>query len=172
MLVLVVGASGVGKDTLMEAARRALAEDPRFRFVRRTITRPAEAGGEDHDPVSDPEFDERDHDLQWRAHGLRYGIPAGISEDLARGRIIVANVSRAVIKEAAERFPVRVIEVTAPPALLAARLAARGREDSEGVAARLSRSVALPAGVDVRSVVNDGSLAQGIERFLAALTES
>ena len=171
MLVLVVGASGVGKDTLMEAARRVLAEDKRFRFVRRTITRPADAGGEDHDPVTEPEFDARDHDLEWQAHGLRYGIPAGIAEDLARGRIVVANVSRGIISEAAERFPVRVIEVSAPPELLAARLAARGREDSEGVAARLSRSVALPASVDARRVVNDGSLAQGIERFLAALTE-
>ena len=37
MLVLVVGPSGAGKDTLMAAARLRLEGDPRFRFVQRDI---------------------------------------------------------------------------------------------------------------------------------------
>ena len=48
MLVAVVGPSGAGKDTLMGLARARLEGDTRFRFVQRTITRPAEAGGEVH----------------------------------------------------------------------------------------------------------------------------
>ncbi len=169
MLVLVVGPSGAGKDTMLEAARAAL---PGIRFVRRVITRPAEAGGEDHEAVSEAAFARRDFALQWQAHGLRYGIPADIADDLAAGRTVVANVSRGVIADAAARFPVHVIEVTAPPAVLAARLAARGRESGADVAARLARTVPLPDGVRVSQVVNDGTMAEGVARFLGALTQA
>src|SRR5258708_1339198 len=127
MLVLVVGPSGAGKDTLLEAARRALADDPRFRFVRRVITRPADAGGEAHEAVTEEEFARRAFALQWQAHGLHYGIPA---ETIVGGPVVVvANVSRTVVADAARRFPTRVIEVTAPVEVLAARLAARAREN-------------------------------------------
>jgi phosphonate metabolism protein PhnN/1,5-bisphosphokinase (PRPP-forming) len=172
MLVLVVGPSGAGKDTLLEGARRALAGDARFRFVRRAITRPAEAGGENHEPLTDADFAQRDFVLQWQAHGLRYGIPADIADDLAAGRVVVANVSRAVLADAAARFPVRVIEVTAPPEVLAARLAARGRETASDIAARLARAVALPAALAAETVLNDASPDSGIARFLAALSRA
>lgn len=172
MLVLVVGPSGAGKDTLLDGARAALAGDPRFRFVRRIITRPAQAGGEAHEAVTEAAFAARDFALSWGAHGLRYGIPADIADDLAAGRVVIANVSRGVIADAARRFPVRVIEVTAPPAVLAARLAARGREAAADIAARLARNVALPDGVPVDVVMNDAEVADGIARFVGALTRA
>jgi phosphonate metabolism protein PhnN/1,5-bisphosphokinase (PRPP-forming) len=172
MLVLVVGPSGAGKDTLLDAARQALADDPRFRFVRRVITRPAEAGGEAHEAVTDAEFAARAFALAWQAHGLRYGIPDDIATDLAAGRVVVANVSRGVIAEAAGRFPVRVIEITAPPQSLAARLATRGRESAADVAARLARTVALPDRVMVETVMNDATVEAGTARFLAALNRA
>ena len=172
MLVLVVGPSGAGKDTLLNAVRRALAGDPRFRFVRRVITRPADPAGEDHEPVTEAEFATRDFALRWQAHGLRYGIPADIADDLARGVVVVANVSRAVIAEAATRFPVRVIEITAPPHILAQRLAMRGRETEADIAARLARSVPLPDNVAADTVVNDTTPEIGAERFLAALSSA
>src|SRR6202040_1175469 len=109
MLVLVVGPSGAGKDTLLDAARQALADDPRFRCGRRVITRTAQAGGEAHESVPDAEFATRDFALSWQAHGLRYGIPADIAADLQSGRVVVANISRGIITQAARRFPVRVI---------------------------------------------------------------
>jgi len=169
MLVLVVGPSGAGKDTLLEGARTVLAGDARFRFVRRVITRPAEAGGETHEAVTEAVFAARAFALSWGAHGLRYGIPLDIAADLAAGRVVVANVSRNIIAEAAERFPVRVIEVTAPRAVLASRLAARGRETAADIAGRLARSVALPAGVPVDVVMNDAGVTDGITRFVATL---
>jgi ribose 1,5-bisphosphokinase len=172
MLVLVVGPSGAGKDTLLDAARRTLAGDPRFRFVRRVITRPAEAGGEAHEAVTAAEFAARDFALAWEAHGLRYGISADIVVDLDAGRVVVANVSRGVIAEAVERFSVRVIEITAPPQVLAARLARRGRESAADVAVRLARSVAVPDWIPAETVMNDATVDAGVTRFLAALSRA
>jgi len=169
LLVLVVGPSGAGKDTLLDAARLALAGDPRLRFVRRTITRPAGVGGEAHQPVTEAEFAALRFALSWEAHGLRYGIPADIDADLAAGRVVVASVSRTVIAEAAQRFPVRVIEITAPPDLRAKRLAERGREATPDVAARLARSIALPPDIPAVTVVNDATIERGAARLVAAL---
>jgi len=172
MLILVVGPSGAGKDTLLNAARQALANDLRFRFVRRVITRPTDPGGEEHESVTPAQFAERSFALQWQAHGLHYGIPEDIAADLAAGIVVVANVSRAVIATAAKRFTVRVIEVTAPPHILAARLAIRGRETAADIAARLARAVKLPANVTVETVVNDATPDISAARFLAALSRA
>jgi ribose 1,5-bisphosphokinase len=172
MLVLVVGPSGAGKDTLLNLAQTALAGDARFRFVRRVITRSAEAGGEDHEPVSLPEFVARDFALSWEAHGLHYGIPADVADDIARGVVVVANVSRSVIAEAAARFPVRVIEVTAPREVLLARLAARGRETAADVANRLARRIPLPHGIEAVTVVNDSLPEVGAEQLLVHLARA
>jgi phosphonate metabolism protein PhnN/1,5-bisphosphokinase (PRPP-forming) len=172
MLVLVVGPSGAGKDTLLEAARRELADDSRFCFARRVITRPADAGGEAHEAMTREEFASRDFALQWHAHGLNYGIPSAVVDDIRRGRVVVANVSRTVIADAARQFPTRVIEVTAPADVLAARLASRARENASDQALRLSRNVAMPEHVNVETVLNDGSLEEGVARFLAALSRA
>ncbi|PHK97004.1 phosphonate metabolism protein/1,5-bisphosphokinase (PRPP-forming) PhnN [Pseudoroseomonas rhizosphaerae] len=176
-LVTVVGASGAGKDTLLGAARAALAADPRFVFARRVITRPAEArnhpGAEDHSPMTEAEFEAARADgafaLHWRAHGLCYGIPRAIERDMVEGRVVVANLSRTVLAEAAARYRLRVLLVTAPPAVLAARLAGRGRESAAEIALRLGREATLPEGLAVREVANDGTPEEGAARLLAAL---
>ena len=169
MLILVVGPSGAGKDTLLAAARARLAGDPGFRFVRRVITRPADPDGENHEPVTPEAFAARRFALQWTAHGLSYGIPQDIEDDLAFGRHVIANTSRAVITEAVARYQARVILITAPITILARRLAQRGRETEADIAARLAREVALPPGIDSETVLNDATPDEGAERFLAAL---
>lgn len=174
-LILVVGPSGAGKDTLLDGARLALADDPRFVFARRVITRPAGAGGEDHEPATEAVFAEHerrgDFLLSWRAHGLGYGLPGALADDLAVGRSVIANVSRSVIAEAAARYaPIAVIEVTAPLEIRAERLARRGRETAADVAQRLAREgAAAPEGVAVTTVVNDAGPDEGVARFLAAV---
>jgi phosphonate metabolism protein PhnN/1,5-bisphosphokinase (PRPP-forming) len=173
MLVLIVGPSGAGKDTLLDAVRAKLAGRSDIRFARREITRNATPGGEDHLPVDLETFQSRcrsgGYALWWEAHGLGYGIGADITHDLAAGRIVVASVSRAVIPEAATRFDVRVIEVTAPPEVLAQRLASRGRESAEDIARRLQRQVKLPADIPCLTVMNDDTVAVGASNLLHAI---
>jgi phosphonate metabolism protein PhnN/1,5-bisphosphokinase (PRPP-forming) len=178
-LVAVVGPSGAGKDTLIAGARAALAGEPWLRFARRAITRPAAgAGGEDHLPMNPEEFaaarDSGAFALWWAAHGRLYGIPRGIEAELAAGRVVVANLSRAVLEEAAARHRrLLVLEITAPAALLAARLAARGREEARDVAARLARAAAaVPPGLDVVRVLNEGAVERGVAAVVAALRQA
>ncbi len=174
-LFLVVGPSGAGKDTLIDAARQACAGDPQVVFPRRVITRPSDAGGEDHIGVTDTEFDagleNGAFSLHWAAHGLRYALPASVGDDLSSGRSVVANVSRSVVADACGRYGnVRVLYVTASPAVLAERLAARGREMASDILGRLAReSPEFPDSVNVVRVRNDGSLAETVSRFLGAL---
>jgi len=175
-LILTVGPSGAGKDTLLEGAAAALEPTGRFHFTRRAITRPADAGGEDHIPMTEADFKAAEAAgeflLSWRAHGLCYGIPRAPAAELREtGRAIVANVSRGVIDEARGRLqPVSVVQVTASPETLAARLAARGRETAADIEARLARADAIDiSGRDVATVWNDGNVDEGVAAMTAAL---
>jgi ribose 1,5-bisphosphokinase len=173
MLVLVVGPSGAGKDTLINAARAELAHDRRFVFPRRVVTRPAVAAHEDHDSLTPEQFAQEEADgayaLSWDAHGLKYGLPASIAGHLEAGRVVVANGSRAVAGTARKLFPGTVVVVIgAAPQVRAVRLAARGRETAAEVTARLAREVD-PQIADAVLVDNSGDLETGIARFLAAL---
>lgn len=168
-LFAVVGPSGAGKDTLMAMACAAL---PGVRAVRRVITRPASAGGEVFEGVTEAEFAERqaagEFALHWQAHGLRYGLPVAA---LQGPGTVLFNASRGVLAEAAGRFPdLAVIRVTAPPEVLAMRLAGRGRETAGDQELRLARAdFPLPAGLDVRDVVNDATPDLAFRRFVIAL---
>ena len=171
----IVGASGVGKDTLIDGARAALKDDPRYVFARRAITRPADAGGEEHEAVSEDAFERRraagEFLVWWRAHGLSYGLPARLRDELAAGRHVVANGSReALAAMMAAIETLAVIEIVAPPEVVAQRLKSRGREEEAVIAARLKRQRApFPIGLPVTAVCNDASAAVGIKRLLTAL---
>lgn len=173
MLVLVVGPSGAGKDTLINAARSELADNPRFVFPRRVVTREAVAALEDHDTVTPAEFALQAangaYALSWEAHGLRYGLPASIVDDIAAGRVVVMNASRAMVAAAKAKFPGTIaVLVEATPAVRASRLAGRGRESASEIEARLAREVnaSLP---DAVRIDNSADVAGGVARFLAAL---
>lgn len=173
-LVLVVGSSGVGKDTLLTFARAALAGDDRFRFVRRVITRPA-GGGEDHERVSPEEFATREANgafaLHWDAHGLRYGLPADVDGWLDKGFVVIANGSRAAMSAAGRKYPdLRIIEITAAAEVIAARLASRRRESAADIAERLSRGAQFgTGGQDMLRIDNSGAAEIGGTALVSAL---
>lgn len=177
--VAVVGPSGAGKDTLMSRAAVHPALDPRVRFARRTVTRAALAASEDHDSLDAAGFARAEaggaFSLAWAAHGLRYGLPRSIHGDLARGAVVVANLSRRSLAEAAQVFGVlHIVEVTAQPDVLLARLSARGRETEATVLDRVGRTVPVvpPPGAGLLRIDNSGDVAAATDvlvRHLAAL---
>lgn len=176
-LVLVVGPSGAGKDTLIGAAREALRGDERFAFPRRIVTRHAMAELEDHESIDREGFEaarrEGRFGLDWEAHGLHYALPGSVDSAIAEGRIVVANVSRRVIAQALHKYTrATVLLITADEAVRAERLAVRGREGAEDVAARLAREGApVPEGLTPVVIDNSGPLAQGIAAFVGALRD-
>jgi len=175
--VLVVGPSGAGKDTVLTGGRAALGRDPRFVFSRREITRPSCAGDEDHIPVSDAQFTDSvrrgAYALSWQAHGLGYGLASTVEADLDAGRTVAVNASRSVIGEAKERYPTtQVVVISAPPHVLAARLAERSRETADDIAGRLARASLLPpSGPGVWHLDNDGTKSAAVSDFVAILRE-
>jgi ribose 1,5-bisphosphokinase len=158
-LVIVVGASGSGKDSVIAWAREHA--PAHVRFARRAITRPAHAGGEPHLAVDDREFDgmlaRGAFALHWRANGHRYGIGREIDDWLDEGCTVVVNGSREHLPHAVSRYPrTEVVHVVAPEALRRARLEARGREDARAIEARLERRPRVTAAA--LEIENSGEL--------------
>lgn len=143
-LVLVVGPSGAGKDSLIRAARDAFAGDEHYVFPRRYVTRPPSAD-EDSIGLTEGAFAALDEGggfaVRWSAHGLSYGLPRAIDDDIAEGRAVICNVSRSVVDGLRARYAnTLVVEVTAPAAVLAARLVARGRASDGSLDRRRDRN--------------------------------
>jgi ribose 1,5-bisphosphokinase len=160
-LVLVVGPSGAGKDTLLRLAQVACADDGGIVFPRRVVTR-ASSADEDNIAVSPDEFrralDRGDFAVHWEAHGHGYGLPRKIDEDIRAGRAVVVNVSRTVIAALRKAYAnVVVVAITAPPEVLAQRLAARARASDGNLAERLARSVDAASALADVTILNTGT---------------
>ncbi|MBE7249620.1 MAG: phosphonate metabolism protein/1,5-bisphosphokinase (PRPP-forming) PhnN, partial [Actinomycetospora chiangmaiensis] len=83
------------------------------------------------------------------------------------GHVVVCNVSRRVVAQARAAIPrVSVVAVTAPPEILAERLAARGRAEDGDLAARLAREAPVEADL---TIVNVGAPEIAAERLVAHL---
>lgn len=160
-LVLVVGPSGAGKDTLLGLVRAACADDPAIVFPRRVITREASAS-EDNEAVSANAFEAAlardEYAMYWDAHGHRYALRRAIDDEIGAGRTVVANVSRTVIAAMRRAYAhVVVISITAPPDVLAARIAMRARGSDGNIAHRLGRTVDETAAAPDVTIVNVSS---------------
>ena len=182
LLVAVVGPSGAGKDTLIRLAMARFGDGAGLSVARRVITRTPDGASEDHDTL-DPEGFARAEAagafcLSWRAHGLSYGLPRGVLERVGAGELVLANLSRTALGDAARRFGrLSLVEITAPPETLVARIAARGRERPADIARRLAREAGFeppPGTVAVLRIDNSGPPELGaglLHRHLVALLD-
>lgn len=158
--VAIVGPSGAGKDTIINAVHKLIGDNSRFLFIRRTITR--KAGDEDNIGVTEVEFNELRKkgafSLNWSAHGIHYGLPNNIKAAVENGKIVIANISRECVEEANQLFGrVFVVEINAPIELLRNRLVNRKREDEAHIEERLERAtlpINLPKHIAYRYIDN------------------
>ena len=169
-LVLVVGPSGAGKDTLLGLAKAACADDPGIVFPRRVITRPASAS-EDNEEASAGTFQEaveRGHfAVHWDAHGHRYALSRAIDDDIRAGRTVVANVSRTVIAKMRRAYAdIVVVSITAPPNVLAERIALRARGSDGRHDQRLNRTVEDASAAPDVTIVNVSSAEYHARQFV------
>ena len=188
--VAIVGPSGAGKDTIINAVHQALKNNPEFLFVRRTITRKAginsfdshdetsqNIGNEDNIGVSLEKFfelsEKASFSLQWFAHGIHYALPIGIVDEVHKGKIVIANVSRAELEHAKELFgKVFVIEINAPIGILKERLISRKREKIADIEERLERAnipIHLPKGAKYCYIDNAGNINSSVDKVLSIL---
>ena len=179
-LIYLIGPSGSGKDSLLDAAREPMAARG-CRIVRRVITRTAEARGEAAQAVSVDRFGEMQAQgafaLSWYANGLHYGIPNEIDQWLADGHDVLINGSRGHLPQARARYPdLMVVLLSVDQAVLRQRLLARGRESAEEIEARLARNaqfadelLATAPGTTGPAVIlldNSGALEHTVSRLL------
>ncbi len=178
-LIYLMGPSGSGKDSLIEAVRPHLA-GRRCEVMRRVITRSAEAVGEDAVGVSREAFESLKAQgafaLDWQANGLAYGITVQLDDWLRAGRNVLVNGSRGHLNQARERYPdLLAIMLRVDTRVLQQRLQARGRETPDEVCARLARNELFLDSVDalraegVQMLDNSAALAVGVQGFLALI---
>jgi len=160
---------------LIEYARQRLAADPSILFVRRVVTRAAVASAEDHVSMDPADFAAAEASgafaVCWDAHGLRYAIPASALAHVRTGGIAVINGSRTALPALQETFGrMLTIHVSVRSEILAARLAARGRESASEILQRLQRAnIEMPGAGAVLQIDNSSDLRTAGERFLDAL---
>ena len=172
-LILVVGPSGSGKDTLLGLAKAACAEDRSIVFPRRVITREASVS-EDNEEVSLGTFQEalarNEYAMHWEAHGHCYALSRAIDDDIRAGHTVVANVSRTVVAAMRRAYAnVLVVSITAPPNVLAERLAMRGRGSDGRIEHRLHRTVGEAAAAPDATIVNTGSAEYHARQFIRVI---
>ena len=169
-LFVIVGASGVGKDTLLNEIKRKLVH---FHFVRRYITRNLDKTNEDHIPISSSDFQKKAKDgffaITWKAHCLSYGIPKSIEDELKKGVNVIFNGSRLALGQIKENYPdAKIICITASQKTIESRLILRNRENKADIKKRLNREVGkLPS--DTIYVKNDIDLETGVNNLINAL---
>ncbi len=172
-LILLVGPSGSGKDTLLRAARTRFAASRELDFVRRYITRPPD-NNEDNYYVDNTCFNFLKGNgffvSDWQAHGNAYGVPGHALSGDFRHEKLLCSISRGAVNDfEGVHENVTVLQVTAPWDILRERLLARGRENEADVEKRLQRAARPVKAKNLITFDNSAALEKSQRDFICLL---
>lgn len=169
-LIYLMGASGSGKDTLLNylkaydpnlpeyLSKRAKSraknllndenEQPHQRVLvaHRYITRAFDNSNENHVQLSESDFQFRLENgffaMAWKANNLKYAVGREISDWVKQGHNVIVNGSRAYLPDAKKIFGKSLVAVclNVPEEILVERLLARGRETQKQIEERIDRA--------------------------------
>ncbi|MFW9951421.1 MAG: phosphonate metabolism protein/1,5-bisphosphokinase (PRPP-forming) PhnN [Candidatus Thorarchaeota archaeon] len=174
-LILVVGNSGSGKDSIIKGViEKYPQDDPKIHLVQRYITRPPSESEENIaiTPTSFKKMDKRrQFALKWNIYGLHYGVPIQIDNWLENGDIVLVNVSRKIVNQARKKYKnVKVVFIQVPFEISVQRLKERGREDNKKLKERIERARKNQMFPNADVIINNsGKLEVAINRFLEYL---
>jgi len=173
-MIVVVGPSGAGKDTVIRESLPEISVLPEVSFVKRVVTRPIDIQREDHFSVSAEQFQENitngEYVVHWTAHGLHYGVLAETVEQVNNGQILIVNGSRAALPDFRKTYPrCLVIWITASSQVLSERLAARGTESIDNIVARLQRASLMQPDENDVVINNNYSIDKSVDEFVEAV---
>jgi ribose 1,5-bisphosphokinase len=168
-VILIVGASGVGKDTLIKEAKKELKK--KFNFTRRYITRKPDKN-EKNFFLEESTFNllkENNFFISsWEAHNDFYGI----SKDSIKNKTNIVSISRSKIGDFEKNFDkVYVINITLNDTELKRRLIKRGRENIKEIEKRLERKYDKIEAKNLTVFQNDKSFDDSIKAFIHILKE-
>ena len=173
LFLAIVGPSGSGKDTIIEALCKQL---PNIKRVKRYITREQQkAGGEDSYNIDFDTFRKLERDggfaFSWSAHHLKYGLPITIFDEINVGKSLIANISRSILDQLSDKFEYyEIILITASDKILAERLEKRGRESKAQIEERLARSsFTIPNGISPLILRNETTVEDAVSKIIASI---
>ena len=168
-IILIVGPSGAGKDSLLKICRQAFYDCQDILFLPRYVTRMPDDNEQNYF-VDQAGFNMLKNNgfffIDWQAHGNSYGIILDPLMKKDRHAVII-SVSRTVIDAFEKVFDdVSTIFITAPDDVLRDRLADRNRESGEARDSRLARANLQPEARNLFCFENAGMLEETAPKFI------
>ena len=174
-LILVVGNSGSGKDSIMKGVKEKYpSELKRLYLAKRFITRPP-SDNEDNLAVTPEDFKKMSLQgrfaLEWHIYGLDYGVPIEIDDWMKKGHSVLVNVSRSIVKKARDIYQnIKVVFIEVPFEITLKRIKERARESGEKLEERIQRAKKNQSFPEADFIVdNSGDLEDAINKFLSYL---
>ncbi len=175
-LFYVMGASGAGKDSIINYAKSYISHIHPIAFSHRYITRPNTTGAENHIALTRNVFALRcQHHcfaLSWHSHKTHYGIGIEINQWMKEGLNVVINGSRAHLHQAIKHYPMLIpIMIEANKEVLLERLTQRGRESAQHIQQRIAHSQTLTLNhpANMLTISNNGTLQAAGNAFINML---